>query len=86
VAQGWWLGATDKVDQLLARWVTGGVDRGGTYVGGVGGGLMVHDSLEVVVPIGEIGDRCVDTVVRVGGEAWKRWFPEVPGHVDPSAW
>lgn len=86
LAQDWWLEATDKVDQLLAPWVENGVDRDGTYVGGVGGVLMVHDSLDVLVPIGEIGDRCVDTVVRVGGEAWRRWFPEVPGHVDPSAW
>lgn len=86
-AQSWWLDAQAAVDGLLAGRVSGGLDvESGVWVGGVGGVLMVHDSLDLLVPVGEFGDEVVDAVVRSGGRLWSEWFPGVPGRVDPTPW
>lgn len=87
LAQDWWLQAVREVaDDLDSRVQLGRDLNSGVFVGRVGAVLMVHDSLDLLVPDDDFGREIVQVACEIGNETWKRWFPEVPGHVDASEW
>lgn len=83
----WWLAAEAHVAEMLSARVVDGVDlQTGAYVGGVGAVLMVHDSLDLLVPDDEFGRALVQDAQDIGAAIWADRFPGVGGRVDATPW
>lgn len=47
--------------------------------------LMVHDSSVLLLPTGD-GPEVTSTLAEMGTDLWRKWFGDLPGAIDVSAW
>jgi DNA polymerase I-like protein with 3'-5' exonuclease and polymerase domains len=81
----WWLDVEATVTAELGDFV---VEDAGSLepLGRVGVVMLIHDSIVMLLPEGEVGERIAFAARDRGRELWSEFFPGVPGDVDVKKW